>query len=161
MRIELKTPSAEQVFNALSSVAYKGQNIYVEWTRDAKTRKACDAIVTKSVRAAVRYGVNYANMASVRDAIASGERGEVESLPWGQWRNGREGMIIEHNGKEYCRFACGTFANMKRDVEWTLNGKASSFEQVKPFLLASELTSGETPQVLALNAQTITAIGAE
>ena len=163
MRIELKTPSAEQVFNALSSLAGKGQNVYVEWTRDAKTRKAFDVTIRKHVRAGVRYGIDYSHVSSVRDAIADGSRDEVGPLPWGQWRSGRVNQIIDHNGKEYVRLAVGTFANMKRTVSWELNGMPSSFEAVKPYLLASEVPKedDEKPVIMNLHASDITAVGAE
>ena len=161
MRLELNKADAETVFSALEQVARKGQNVYVEWQRDCKTRKTMQAEVTKRVRAAVRYGVNYANIASIKTAIADGLRGEVESLPWGQWRTGYENRIIDQTGNEYCRLAASTFASMRRDITWYLNGTIATFAQVKPYLLSSELPTGETPTVFTVKPQTIIAVGAE
>lgn len=160
MRVEFKqSVKAADIFRTLALVANKGQNVYVEWTRDAKTRKDSQVVVTKTVRAQVRYGVNYANMGAIRDGIEAGEREEVQPLAWGHWRKGYVNRIIDHNGVEYCRFACGTFANVPRHVSYTLNGKPATFEQVKPHLLASELPSDEKPLVFNLRAETITAVG--
>ena len=162
MNIKLNRASAVEVFAALEQVANKGQNVYVEWQRDCKLRKSAEGVtVQKLVRAPVRYGVNYGNMASVKGAIAEGLRGEVESLPWGTWRTGYESRIIDHKETEYCRFAAGTFANMQHTASYTLNGTPATFEQVRPYLLASELPSGDTPLVFTVKARDITSVGAD
>ena len=162
MNIKLNRASAVEVFTALAQVANKGQNVYVEWQRDCKLRKSAEGItIQKLVRAPVRYGVNYGNLSTVKSAIAEGLRGEVESLPWGTWRKGYESRIIDHKETEYCRFAAGTFANMQRSAEYTLNGTPANFEQVRPYLLASELPNGEVPLVFTVKARDIVSVGAE
>jgi len=162
MRIELnQTASAEQVFTALEQVGNAGTNIYVEWQREAKTRKEANVTVAKIVRAPIRYGINYANLAVVKDAIADGLREEVQPLPWGQWKAGFVNRIITHKGNEYCRFSAASFANLRRSTEWSLNGKAVDFATVRPYLLASEISNGETPLVFTVKASAITAVGAK
>ena len=56
--------------------------------------------VTKVSDLVIRLGVNYGNIKAVRDKI--GER-EVGSLPWGNWVEGYEGLVIEHKGNYYLR----------------------------------------------------------
>lgn len=161
MLIELdRKCNAAQVLEAMKMAGSKGANIYVQWRRDMKTRKGTEATVEKVVTAPVRYGVDYANMSAVKSGIAAGTRGEVESLPWGQWREGYEGLVIDHKGQEYVRFAAGTFANMKRSSSYLLNGKPATQADIEPLCLASEFRDNdETPTVFNVKPGTITAIG--
>jgi hypothetical protein len=158
-RIELNGKAdAETIFAELKNVANKGANVYVEWLRDAKTRKDCQQRIQKRVIAPVRYGIAYANIGEVKNAIASGLREEIQPLPWGTWRKGFENMIIDHKGIEYCRLAAGTFENMTRQTEWTIDGKPATYEQALPFLLASEKPTEEKPLVFCVKADSLQAI---
>lgn len=115
----------------------KGQHVAATWQRPAKTYKNCPHVIAKRTSVFVRSGIDFANLATVKNGIESGERGEVQPLPWGKWK--QFPYVIEHNGVEYVRLYPAAFENLKPSVEWSINGKPAKFEDVEPFLLASEL----------------------
>lgn len=80
----------------------RGQFIRVNYVTNVKPRAANkDVTITKHVSGIFRTGIDYANKASVREAIESGDRGEVQELPWGVWAEFP--WIIVHNAQEYLR----------------------------------------------------------
>ncbi|CAB4167431.1 hypothetical protein UFOVP861_22 [uncultured Caudovirales phage] len=80
----------------------KGQFVRVEYKTTVKLAAAHKNVqVIKHVEGIFRTGIDYAHKASVQAAIASGERGEVQSLPWGEWAVFP--WIIAHKGAEYVR----------------------------------------------------------
>ena len=80
----------------------KGQFVHVEYVTHVKTSAAHkNKVIKKYVQGVFRTGIDYANLKSVREGIANGERGEVKPLPWGQWAV--HPWIIEHKGEEYIR----------------------------------------------------------
>lgn len=127
---------AIEVINALKGKA--GQHVAAIWQRQVKTRKGFDGLIFKRTKAYVRAGINYSNLSDVRDAIEAGEREPVQGLPWGQWREGYANYIIDHKDKEYVRLYPAVFANLKASVEYLMDGQTVSYEQVEPFMLASE-----------------------
>lgn len=138
----------------------KGQFMSITWQRNAHTRKDYNgAPIAKRTTATVRAGVNYANLASVKDAIESGEREEVGPLPWGAWRVGAENMIIDHKGKEYVRLY--PVPTAKPTVQWLLDGKPVDFSEVSAYLLASEKPKDDDdkPACFNVNAADLVSIG--
>lgn len=80
----------------------KGQFIRVEYRTSVKLAAKHKGItITKHVSGIFRTGIDYAQKASVKDAIEAGERGEVQPLPWGEWAEFP--WIIAHKGAEYIR----------------------------------------------------------
>lgn len=72
----------ETVQNVLT-LAPKGANIVLEWTRSAKTRKGVTDTILKSVRMVGRVGVEYDNLRAVQEKRESGELPtENAGLPW-------------------------------------------------------------------------------
>ena len=141
----------------------KGQHVLAVWERFAKTLKTSSVVIGKRTSAYVRAGINYANLGVVKDGIAAGERGEVESLPWGQWRAGFETMIIDHKDCEYVRLYPATFDNLVPTVQWFMNGQPATYEQVEPHLLASEKRKDDDdkPLCFTLKAETVLEIAGE
>lgn len=141
----------------------KGQHVLAVWERTAKTLKTSSVVIGKRTSAYVRAGINYANLGAVKDGIATGERGEVESLPWGQWRSGFETMIIDHKGTEYVRLYPATFGNLVPSVQWSLDGRLATYDEVEPHLLASEKRKedDEKPLCFTLKAETVLEIAGE
>ena len=141
----------------------KGQHVLAVWERSAKTLKTATCTIVKRTSAYVRAGINYANLCVVKDGIEAGERGEVESLPWGQWRAGFETMIIDHKGTEYVRLYPATFGNLVPDVQWFMDSKPATYEQVEPHLLASEKRKDneDKPLCFTLKAESILEIAGE
>lgn len=117
-----------------------GQHVKVSWQRSCKVKKSAGQhTVHKRTVAFVRAGITYGNLASVRNEIEAGTRDEVQSLPWGTWREGFKNFIIDHKGTEYIRLYPPSFENLKQpEVTWLLDGRAVSYEEVEPYLLASE-----------------------
>ena len=80
----------------------KGQFIRAEYNTTVKTAaKHKDVTIIKTVQGVFKTGIDFSNLSSVKEGIASGERGEVQSLAWGEWA--AFPWIITHKGAEYLR----------------------------------------------------------
>lgn len=91
---------AQEIINAVRGC--KGQFVHVEYVTIVKPAAAHkDKVIKKFVRGVFRTGIDYANLKTVREAVESGERGEVKSLPWGEWLEFP--WIIGHKDNEYVR----------------------------------------------------------
>jgi len=150
---------AIEIVNALKT--RKGQHVQIEWQRPCKTLKSFDGIIYKRTCAWVRSGISYANLSDVKDAIERGEREPVEGLPWGEWREGAVNFIIDHKGQEYIRLYPAVFNNLDTgEVTFLLDGKAATYAEVEPFILASEKRKDEPkPACFTVNAANILSIG--
>jgi len=67
--------------------ASKGQFVRAAWKSNPKPAKDHKGtLLEKRTTTIVRSGVSFANLSSVKAGIESGERGEVQELPWGgEW----------------------------------------------------------------------------
>lgn len=65
----------------------KGQFMRAAWKSNPKPAAAFKGVVLeKRTTTIVRSGLEFQNLSSVKEAIESGERGEVQELPWGgEW----------------------------------------------------------------------------
>ena len=144
---------AEKLVKSL--LTRKGQNVRVQWTREMKAKKAFDGILTKTVYAVVRSGIDYANLTSVKDGIADGTRGEVQPLPWGTWRKGFERYLIDHKGATYLRLFPSSSLTQKPITTYFVNGKQVEFSAIENVALASEKPSDERPEVFCLKLDTL------
>ena len=125
------------IVKATVQAATKGANIILQWHRACKVRKTCSDTISKAVRAIGRVGINYDNMAAVKEKRENGELpAESAGLPWGVWAIFP--YLIEHKGKYYLRLYKGTSATTKPFAQYYRNGIAVSFDDVKDDLLASE-----------------------
>lgn len=132
--------NATQIVEALKT--RKGQHARVYWTRTLKTLKDVPCVVTKHTTAWVRAGINYANLASVREGIEAGEREEVQPLKWGTWS--QFPFIITHKGNDYVRLYPAVFENLKTpEVAYFIDGKEATAEECKALCLASEFRERE------------------
>ena len=94
--------TAEQITNKI--LTCKGNFVKVYWKSNpspAAIHKKNGIILEKVTNAVVRAGIDFANLTSVKEGIANNERGEVQSLPWGEWKHFP--YIITHKEKEYIR----------------------------------------------------------
>lgn len=156
--------NAEQIVNRLKE-HNKGSHVQVCWRRTLKTKKDCVNVIEKETCAWVRAGISYQNLSNVKNGIAEGTRGEVQSLPWGQWRDGFTNYIIDHtpkgqtDKKEYVRLYPATFENLQKSifVEYFMDGNPVTYETVEPFLLASDKRKPdeEQPDCFTLAAETV------
>jgi hypothetical protein len=156
MRIELNgKANAQGVIDAMRLLAPKGANIGIETSRLCKVRKDCQFTIGKVSRYYVRQGVDYSHLASVRQGIAEGTRGEVESLPWGTWEVPNE--VITHKGQQYLRLYPSTLPNLPHETKWLCDGMPVQLDTVKPYLLASELDDSK-PATFTVKPQSVQAV---
>lgn len=127
---------------------HKGQHVRATWKRQLKTLKGVVHTVEKQTSAWVRAGIDYANLSKVKEGIETGERGEVQPLKFGFWV--QFPFIIRHTPKgsespvDYVRLYPATFANLKTPaVEYFIDGKPATAEDVRPLCLASEFRERE------------------
>ncbi len=139
---------------------HKGQHVKAVWQRVAKVGKDCPLLIIKRTSAWVRAGINYSNLATVKAQVASGEKEEVEGLKWGEWM--QFPFTIAHKGQEYVRLYPASFSNLATpSVEWSIDGKPVSYEQVEPYLLASEKRKKEDERPLCFTLKASDVIGFE
>ena len=108
--------------------------------------------LAKRVRMVARAGIDFANLSTVRDGIASGERGEVQPLPWGEWF--AFPYVIRHKGNHYFRLY--PVAGSKPTVEYMVDGETVDRETWMGYLTPSERTkieSGDRPDCFTIKAE--------
>lgn len=99
--------------------------------------------VVKMVKAVVRFGVNYGNMASVKQKAAQkaalGLATSMNSLPWGTWKNR---FLIENKGQLYVRLTCPkNNPNLKPiALGYYVNGQEVSKEEAMAIARPSDWT---------------------
>lgn len=87
----------------------KGQWFYCAFTSDLPLTAAAKRegyVAYKRTACTVRYGINYTNINTVKERFQlKANMGETVShaLPWGQWKPGYEGILIEHKNNDYLR----------------------------------------------------------
>lgn len=92
--------SADMVKDKIMSA--KGNFVKVRWKSNPKPAAKFKAHnLQKVCEGVVRAGIDYSNLKTVKEGIENGERGEVQELPWGTWKEFP--YIIEHKGTEYLR----------------------------------------------------------
>lgn len=144
----------------------KGQHVQATWQREAKTKKGTAFKIEKRTCAWVRSGIDYSKLASVKQGIESGERGEVQPLPkWSEWMQFPFTLKHVDNGTEYVRLYPATFQNLAKEtkVEWLMDGVVSTYAEVEPYLLASEKRDEEkeSPACFTLKAESVMTIAGE
>ena len=106
MTTTTNTLSAQDITNKILNS--KGQFVKAFWKSNPKPAAAHkNHTLEKITEGIVRAGIDYANLSSVKQGIADGERGEVQELPWGQWKVvdgvSQFPYVIEHKGADYIR----------------------------------------------------------
>lgn len=156
------TGDARAIVETLKNM--RGQNISIAWRRKMKTRANCPFVCEKQTEVAIRTGIDYSNLATVKQGIESGERGEVQSLPWGEWAVFP--FIIKHTPKgqteivEYVRLYPNSNKETIPQVQFFLNGVECSKNDVSPYCLASEFRDNdETPLCFTIKRADLLYIG--
>jgi len=102
------------------------------------------AVLEKITEGAFRAGIDYANLSEVKEAIAKGERGEVEPLPWGEWS--MFPYHITHKGKSYFRFYPSTGGMIQKPkVTYFVNGEEVDKDTYYEMLPPSDRKPSEKP----------------
>lgn len=134
--------SAEQIKNKILSS--KGSFVKARWKSNPKPAATFKAYnLEKITEGVVRAGINFANLSSVKDAIANGDRGEVQSLPWGEWKLDSEGKsmfpyIITHKDADYIRLYPSDGVNHYPKSTFYVNGEIVDKETFATYLTNSE-----------------------
>jgi hypothetical protein len=123
----------------------KGNFVKAAWKSNPKPAAAHkDVLLEKKTVAVVQAGVNYSNLSAVKDAIAAGERGEVQELPWGQWYadklTGKSWFpyVIEHKDELYLRLYPSQGLNHKTRSVFYANGVEVTKDAFAKYLTNSE-----------------------
>lgn len=149
------TITADAVRNKLLNA--RGQFVKASWKSNPKPKAEYkNVLLEKKTVAVVQAGVNYANLSSVKDAIASGERSaEIGELPFGQWYNdpltGKSWFpyVITHRLKDsdkdefYLRLYPSQGLNHKSQSVFYVDGK-----EVTKEVFATYLTNSEAKKLL-------------
>ena len=115
-------------------------------------------ILEKRIEGVFRAGINFENLGSVKDGIEKGERGEVQSLPFGQWL--KFPYLIEHNETQYVRLY--PTKNCVLKVQYLVNGVESTKENFLSFLTPSDKAkaeNGERPECITVKVSNLIKLG--
>ena len=136
----------------------RGQFVKAVWKSNptpAAAHKKAGVILEKHTSAVCRAGINFANLSSVQQGIQEGTRGEVQELPWGQWK--QFPYIIEHKGADYVRLYP---TESRCEVLYFVNGEKVDKATFASFLTpseASKMDSGERPECFTIKQENILA----
>jgi hypothetical protein len=122
----------EKIINA------KGRFVKAAWKSNPKPAAAykSSVVLEKHTVGVVQAGIEFQNLSAVKDAIAAGERGEVQPLPWGQWSV--YPYIIEHKEAEYIRlYPSGGFGHVPKTTYY-VNGDVVEKSKFAEYLTPSE-----------------------
>lgn len=132
--------NANSVISAFLSC--KGQFASVTFKSNPKPAADFKGVTLEKVTTGVfRSGVNFANLTSVKDGIANGERGEVQPLAWGEWVNFP--FVIAHKGERFLRLT--TVKGAKSKSTFKVNGVEVSRDEFESFLVPSARSGAKTP----------------
>ena len=106
-----------------------GAFFHISWTRELplyKQYQGSNIIVLKTVETVARKGIKPWNTKLGKQTY---QPGETHKLPWGLWKKGYEGIILEHKEKNYIRIF--TVSNLKPKVQYYINGRPIDKETLK------------------------------
>lgn len=137
----------------------KGNFISVTFKSEKKPAAAFKGVkLEKIISGVFRAGIDFANLSSVKEGIASGERGEVQSLTWGEWINFP--YLLAYKDERYVRLY--PTANCKLTAIYLVDGVEVSNEKFKSYLTPSDKAraeSGERPECITIKESNILKIG--
>jgi hypothetical protein len=147
------TPTAIRIVRA---VATPGEFQLAEWETTVKPAAAHKArVLRKRTVAAVECGTAYGDLAEVKAGIVAGARGEVQSLPWGEWA--AYPYIVTHKGREYVRFNLATAGIVS--VTYTVDGAEVTREEFNSYLTPAAARGGERPLTITVPVENLRRIG--
>lgn len=122
----------EKIINA------KGKFVKAAWKSNPTPAAAFkqSVVLEKHTVGVVQAGIEFQNLSAVKDAIAAGERGEVQSLPWGEWSV--YPYIITHKDAEYIRlYPSGGLGHVPKTT-YFVNGEVVEKAKFAEYLTPSE-----------------------
>lgn len=148
--------TAEEILERILNA--KGQFVKAVWKSNpspAAAHKKAGIVLEKHTSAVCRAGINFANLSSVQQGIEEGIRGEVQELPWGQWKSFP--YIITHKDAEYVRLYP---TDSKCETLYFVNGEQVDRDAFSAYLTpsdAAKMTSGEKPECFTVKRENILA----
>ena len=137
----------------------KGQFISVMFKSEKKAAaKHKGTLLEKRVEGVFRAGIDFGNLGSVKEGIANGERGEVQSLPFGEWV--KFPYLIQYNEVQYVRLY--PTKNCVLKVQYLVNGVESTKENFLSFLTPSDKAkaeNGEKPECITVKVSNLIKLG--
>jgi len=137
----------------------KGQFISATFKSEKKPSASFKGTrLEKIVEGTFRAGINFANLGSVKEGIESGERGEVQPLPWGEWL--QFPYTISHKEEIYVRLY--PTENCKLKVTYLVDSVEVDREKFLSFLTPSDkarATEGERPECITIKKSNILKLG--
>lgn len=152
--------TASQIIETLKNAT--GQMSSISFKGTVSTAAAFKNLnITKVTSAVVRSGIDFANLSTVKEGIENGEREEVKSLPWGEWKEFP--YIIKHTNKkgeykEYVRLYPSVSANQIPKVSYFVDGVETAKKEILKFVtdsVAKKMTEGEKPECFTLSSSNI------
>jgi hypothetical protein len=131
--------------------APKGSFQSVTWQSSPKPAEAHKGIKLEKITSAVcKAGIDFSNLSTVKQGIESGERGEVQALPWGQWD--KFPFTITHKGETYVRLYPAAQANQVKTL-YKVDGQEVNKEVFNTYLTPSDAKkTGEKPECFTVKA---------
>jgi len=115
-------------------------------------------LLEKRIEGVFRAGIDFGNLGSVKDAIANGERGEVQPLPFGEWL--KFPYLIQYKETQYVRLY--PTKNCVLKVQYLINGVESTKENFLSFLTPSDKAkaeNGERPDCITVKVSNLIKLG--
>jgi hypothetical protein len=136
----------------------KGTHTTLRYQTEDKPSAAFKGTTLKRVvRGAFRSGIAFENLKEVKEAIAAGERGEVQSLPWGEWK--QYPHIITHKGNDYIRIYPAVGSGQVPSTTYLVNGEEVDKDTYLTYLTESDRKKktdpSEAPLTMSLNVYNI------
>jgi hypothetical protein len=101
-----------------------------------------------------RAGINFANLGSVKDAIANGERGAVQPLPWGEWQ--QFPYVIKHKESFYLRLYPAK--NARVETTYLVNGQITTKADFDSYLTPSDAKSPDKFECFTVKCENVIAL---
>jgi hypothetical protein len=136
-------PTATNNANVINAfLAAAGKFASVTFKSNPKPAAAFKGVKLEKVTTGVfRSGINFANITTVKDAIANGERGEVEPLAWGTWE--KFPFVIAHKGEKFLRLT--KVNGCKPKVKFLVNDVEVTKDEFEGFLVPSAKSENKAP----------------
>ena len=145
-------PTAQQTFLE-HLLSRKGQIVTVKTQRPLKVRKG-QPEATKTSEFQCRVGVNYDNIATVKEGRANGELpAQNAGLPWGEWAVFP--YVIAHKDQLYVRCTMLDNAFRRSPVFALADGTVLTKAEAQAMSLASEFKEGDNSTVFNIKLSSI------
>jgi hypothetical protein len=138
-----------------SFLAASGKFVKVSFQTEKKPAAAHKGNTLQKVTTGIfRAGINFSNLGSVKDAIANGERGAVQPLPWGEWVTFP--YVIKHKESFYLRLYPAKGA--KVETTYMVNGEITTKADFDSYLTPSDAKSPDKFECFTVKCENVIAL---